>query len=91
MEDTPDFLICKFYVNSIKFIKGDPNGNTFVIKQPSEEICKKYQLATFIYEGKKAAHIIIFPYHSEKDMKQLANDIKKDYTKVISNNVEIVK
>ena len=74
--------------NGIYFVKGEETGNTFVISQPREETCKKYQLSTFMYEGKKAAHVIIFPYHSEKSMKQLASDIKRDYTNNRINFVE---
>lgn len=31
MEDTPDFLICKFYVNSIKFIKGESQNVWYIV------------------------------------------------------------
>lgn len=59
----------------IKYLKGDKNGNTFVIKKPSDDICKKYQLATFNYNGEECAHIIIFPYHTKESMNLLLNEI----------------
>lgn len=53
------------------------NSNTFVIKKPSEEICKKYQLATFLdYDGIEKAHIIIFPFHRREIMDELLEDLK---------------
>ncbi len=53
------------------------NSNTFVIKQPCEEICKKYQLATFVdYDGLDKAHIIIFPFHEREIMDELLEDLK---------------
>ena len=51
-------------------------SNTFVIKKPSDEICKKYQLATFVLEdGIERAHIIIFPFHEKEIMDELARDL----------------
>ena len=51
-------------------------SNTFVIKKPSDEICKKYQLATFILEdGIERAHIIIFPFHEKEIMNELARGL----------------
>jgi histidine decarboxylase len=53
------------------------NSNTFVIPKPSEEICKKYQLATFVdYDGQEKAHIIIFPFHKQGIMDELLEDLK---------------
>ena len=43
--------------------KGDMNGNIFVLEKPSDDICKKYQLATFTRDDRSYAHVIIFPYH----------------------------
>ena len=52
------------------------NSNTFVVDKPSDEVCKKYQLATFTdAEGKEKAHIIIFPFHTRDAMQELANDL----------------
>ena len=69
--------------NEIPYIKGEENGNIFVIENPGDEICKKYQLATFTKDGNDYAHIIVFPYHQEDKIKELVNDIKtvknKDY------------
>ena len=70
--------------NNINFVKGDSNGNTFVIDKPSDEICKKYQLSTFDFLGKECAHIIIFPYHKLEDIKCLISDIKNDKIKSIT-------
>ena len=66
----------------IDFVKGDKNGNTFVIDKPNDEICKKYQLSTFNFLGKECAHIIIFPYHKIEDIKCLIYDIKNDKIKI---------
>ena len=62
--------------NNISYIKGHEFGNTFVIDEPSDEVCKKFQLATFKYNDKPSAHIIIFPYHTEKSMGELVEAIK---------------
>ena len=52
-------------------------SNTFVVPKPCEEICKKYQLATFVdYDGKEKAHIIIFPFHERAIMDELLEDLK---------------
>ena len=59
----------------ISYLKGDKNGNTFVIKKPSERICQKYQLATFTHNDIESAHIIIFPYHTHKSMNDLLDEI----------------
>ena len=59
----------------IKYIKGHEFGNTFVISKPNDEICKKYQLATFKHNGIDSAHIIIFPYHTEESMNALLDEI----------------
>ena len=54
------------------------NSNTFVIPKPCEEICKKYQLATFVdHDGREKAHIIIFPFHKREIMDELASDLAK--------------
>lgn len=74
--------------NNINYVKGDKNGNTFVIDKPSEEICKKYQLSTFNFLGKECAHIIIFPYHKLEDMECLIYEIKND---TIKSKIKIAK
>lgn len=68
--------------NGIDFIKGNKNGNTFVIEKPCDEICKKYQLATFKFLDKECAHIIIFPYHTLENMNNLVFDIKNNKGKI---------
>ena len=51
-------------------------SNTFVIPKPAEEICKKYQLATFVdKDGREKAHIIIFPFHEKAVMDGLADEL----------------
>ena len=51
-------------------------SNTFVIPEPDEEICKKYQLATFIdAKGERRAHVIIFPFHQREIMDELVSDL----------------
>ena len=53
------------------------NSNTFVIPKPCDEICKKYQLATFVdLDGEQKAHIIIFPFHIREIMDELIDDLK---------------
>ncbi len=53
------------------------NSNTFVIRKPDENICKKYQLATFIdSNGEEKAHIIIFPFHKKEIMNELVADLR---------------
>ncbi|MBR5662317.1 MAG: hypothetical protein IKX00_01535 [Bacilli bacterium] len=61
--------------NNIYYIKGIEFGNIFVINKPNEEICKKYQLATFMKDGIEYAHVIIFPYHNKKIMNELVNEL----------------
>lgn len=47
-------------------------SNMFVIDQPSQDVCKKYQLSCFEdIEKKNKAHIIIFPYHTKTSMEDL--------------------
>ena len=53
------------------------NSNTFVIAKPCEEICKKYQLATFLdHDGREKAHVIIFPFQRREIMDELIADLK---------------
>ena len=61
--------------NNISYEKGDKNGNIFIITKPSDEICYKYQLATFNYKTNKKAHIIIFPFHKKEIMNELVKEI----------------
>ncbi len=67
--------------NNIPFYRA-PLSNTFVIDEPSEKLAKKYQLSCFDDTANgmtsKKAHIIIFPSHREKEMKELVNDLKND-------------
>ena len=52
-------------------------SNIFVVKKPNDEVCKKYQLASFIDEdGVKKAHIIAFPFHKKEIIDELVNDLK---------------
>ena len=54
-------------------------SNTFIIAKPSDAICKKYQLATFVdSDGAEKAHIIIFPFHEERIIDELVADLAKD-------------
>jgi hypothetical protein len=53
-------------------------SNTFIIAKPSDAICKKYQLATFVdSDGAEKAHIIIFPFHRKEIMDELVEDIMR--------------
>ncbi len=54
-------------------------GNIFVIDQPSDEICNAYQLADFTdATGRACAHIIIFPFHKESIMRELADRLARE-------------
>ncbi|MCM0583236.1 hypothetical protein H9L19_02235 [Weissella diestrammenae] len=54
-------------------------SNTFVIAEPSSEICSHYQLSQFKNDtGHKKAHVIIFPYQSQAQLLALANDLAND-------------
>ena len=60
----------------------ESKSNTFVIDKPSEKICKKYQLSDFKDDnGIDKAHIIIFPYHKEKVMKEFVKELANDLLK----------
>ena len=63
--------------NDVYYIKGIDTGNVFIINKPSDEVCKKYQLASFTRDGIDYAHVIVFPYHSEEVMDELINDLVK--------------
>lgn len=66
----------------IPYEKGTPNGNIFVLKKPSDKLCKKYQLATFNYNNSDKAHIIIFPFHKSTIIKELIKDLKEDFKEI---------
>ena len=53
-------------------------GNIFVIKKPSDELCMKYQLATFEENNEEFAHIIITPGHKKEDIQNLVADLQKE-------------
>lgn len=56
----------------------EENANTFIIDKPSDKICKKYQLSVFKDDnGKDKAHIIIFPYHKERIMREFVKNLGK--------------
>ncbi|MBQ8293618.1 MAG: aminotransferase class V-fold PLP-dependent enzyme [Bacilli bacterium] len=72
-----DYFEEKLKENNIYYEKFK-NSNIFVIKKPNDEICLKYQLASFTTEeGIDCAHIIIFPFHKEEIINELINDIKE--------------
>lgn len=64
--------------NNINYEKGLENGNIFVLDKPSDYICKKYQLATFHFNGNEKVHVIIFPFHDSKIMEELVADFKSE-------------
>ena len=67
--------------NDVRFAR-DELSNIFIIEKPSENLCKYYQLSTFTdKDGKDLAHIIIFPYHENDSMSELARAIANDYKK----------
>lgn len=58
------------------------NGNIFVVAKPNDEICKKFQLATFRdVDGKDKAHIIIFPFHKQYVIDKLIKSLVEDMNK----------
>lgn len=69
--------------NQIYYDKGVESSNIFVIHKPSDDICKKYQLATFTRDRIDYAHIVIFPYHNVEVMNELIRDLV--YNKVRLN------
>ena len=68
--------------NGIEFYRA-PLSNTFVIDAPSDALAKKYQLSCFEEtengETTQKAHIIIFPSHREKEMRELVCDLKNNF------------
>ena len=62
-----------------------PQSNIFVVDEASKEICKRFQLSCFDTmengQSKRKAHVIIFPSHREKEMKELAKALQKDTAK----------
>lgn len=65
-----------FIENQINYEKFE-SSNIFVIDKPSDEICKKYQLASFIDdEGVSKAHIIAFPFHKIEIINELVKDLR---------------
>ena len=71
------FIKEQFEKNNISY-KQFQNGNIFVIDKPNDEICKKYQLATFVDNGQDKAHIIIFPFHEKYIIEEMINEITND-------------
>ncbi len=67
----------------IKFHRA-PFSNIFVLAEPSERTTKKYQLSCFeeMENGEfiPKAHVIIFPSHREKEMRELIEALKTDLT-----------
>lgn len=68
--------------NGILYIRGTELGNIFVIHKPSDEICKKYQLASFSRDNVEYAHVIIFPYHSKNVINELVEELVYNKTNV---------
>ena len=68
----------KLKVAGIAFER-EGDSNTFVIIKPSDDVCKRYQLATFLdTDGREKAHIIIFPFHKTEIMDELVKDISSE-------------
>ena len=71
----------KLVANGLNFERFE-NSNTFVIPKPCEDICKKYQLATFFDgDGYEKAHVIIFPFHKKEIIDELIVDLKEEKIK----------
>lgn len=64
--------------NNIFYEKGLETGNIFILDKPSDDICKKYQLAAFNYNGQEKIHVIIFPFHHLEIIRELVNDLKNE-------------
>lgn len=55
----------------------DEKSNIFVVRKPNDEICKKYQLATFSDKNNvEHAHILIFPFHKKHVIDELVSELK---------------
>lgn len=71
-----------FFENMLKenkiFYTRDGYSNLFIIKRPSEKICHRFQLSTFNVNGQNMAHIMIFPFHSKKLMKEIIRCLKAE-------------
>lgn len=67
--------------NEIAYWRGNEYGNTFIIEKPNDEICEKYQLATFSNDDLEYAHVIIFAYHNKKIIEELVKELKMDKRK----------
>ncbi|MBQ8472456.1 MAG: hypothetical protein IJ501_03020 [Bacilli bacterium] len=80
-DENIEYFIQELNNYGINFIQGDAKGNIFLIEKPSDELCKKYQLATFVGTDKEYAHVIIFPFHSKDIIKQLVIDLSKEKNK----------
>ncbi len=87
-----------FFINllnqyGINYWRGDPNGNTFIIEKPSDDVCKYYQLATFSSDQGEFAHVIIFSSQDKNVIKQLADTLYQDkkkgnpYVKIPTNKL----
>ena len=67
--------------NGVPFYRA-PNANIFVIDQPSESTCRKFQLSCFTetVNGKTLpkAHVIVFPSHRHTEMSALAELLRAD-------------
>ena len=68
--------------NGVDFYRA-PLSNIFVIDAPSDTIAKRYQLSCFDETEKgetlQKAHIVIFPSHREKEMRELVGDLKNNF------------
>lgn len=70
-----EYLENKLIENKIQYEKFN-NSNIFVIDKPCNEVCKKYQLASFKEEdGSEKAHIIAFPFHKQEIIDELVKDL----------------
>ena len=75
-------LNVEFFENELKVFgvsfERVADGNIFILDKPSDEICKKYQLASFKdTAGNDKCHVIIYPFHKRDIMKQLAEELAK--------------
>lgn len=72
-----DFFENLLKKNKISYTR-DGYSNLFIIKRPSDDICNRFQLSTFVIDGQDLAHIMIFPFHSKKMMKEIVSCIKAE-------------
>ncbi len=88
-EENINYFIKEAEENGLSYTRVK-NSNIFIIDKPSDELCIKYQLATFSDGHSQHAHVIIFPSQKKESISALINDISKEKCvrniRTLSNN-----